>query len=144
MIFYLMRASHQKTLHRRRWREDNYSFSQKEKVFFWQCNISLIFDCHRCLNYCNESFFPSRRLTFWASTICLEPLLGCVSSKLQGRISENEWMIFFYNLSLITRWYFSCSSICVIWAFSLHFTCERKMTGLSVIFLQIGVLIFNW
>ena len=100
MIFYLMRTSHQKTLHRRRWREDNYSFSQKEKVFFWQCNISLIFDCHRCLNYCNESFFPSRRLTFWASTICLEPLLGCVSSKLQGRISENEWMIFFYNLKL--------------------------------------------
>ena len=95
-----MRASHQKTLHRRRWREDNYSFSQKEKVFFWQSNISLIFDCHRCLNYCNESFFPSRRLTFWASTICLEPLLGCVSSKLQGRISENEWMIFFYNLDI--------------------------------------------
>ena len=46
--------------------------------------------------------------------------------------------------SLITRWRFSVSSICVIWVFPLYFTSVKKITESFVIFLRNGVLILNW
>jgi hypothetical protein len=46
--------------------------------------------------------------------------------------------------SLITRWRFSVSSICVIWGFPLYFTSVKKITESSIIFLRNGVLILNW
>jgi hypothetical protein len=46
--------------------------------------------------------------------------------------------------SLITRWHFLVSSICMIWVFPLHFTSVWKNMEFSVIFLRNGVLILNW
>ena len=48
------------------------------------------------------------------------------------------------DMSLITRWRFLVSSICVIWVFLLHFTSIKRYTKSSVIFLQKGVLSLNW